>query len=226
MKIDTTLLEKYTFLTGTYPFLQNKNPAGFTSDQKRYIDVLYDAAYHNKPLSTKKEERLRLKKMRAAYDPLELEKKSAPLADRVIESSFFKKACTVFCYISYNNEIDTKKIIDTILKTNKQLAVPVVQGTEMIAAGVDCLDNFINNKYGIPEPAVFTPLSKEEIDLVITPAFGFNPFGFRIGYGGGFYDKFLAGFPGISLGIVLRDFLLFDFVPSAHDIPVDCLIIE
>ena len=78
----------------------------------------------------------------------------------------------------------------------------------MIPAVINSLNNLERNKFGILEPRKYKIIDKNDIDLVIVPAFGYNPLGYRIGYGGGYYDVFLKDFKGFSIGMVLKDFLI------------------
>lgn len=226
MDLADTVKNKYSYLSNRLSFLKGKNPGNFNPDQQKCIHTLYEYFYNYKSFPGKETLRKELKKQRAACDTPMLEAKSSAIAEKVLKSRAFTDARTVFCYLSYNKEIKTDAIVEAVLKQQKRLAVPVVTGSVMVAAGVKSLDNFEKNSYGILEPMDYTPFDKEEIDLIIVPGFGFNPFGYRVGYGGGFYDKYLDDFRGTALGLVFSDFVLYNFVPSGYDIPVNQLIIE
>ena len=94
----------------------------------------------------------------------------------------------------------------------------------MIASKITQLDNFKKNKYGILEPQKIEKINKIDIDLVIAPGLAFNTLGYRIGYGGGYYDNFLKNFEGMSIGMILKEFILTTLIPEEFDQPIKKLV--
>lgn len=172
----------------------------------------------------KKELRELLKTKRAEYPDKKLKIKSQKISDILINSTEYKESKAVFCYISFNKEIDTFSILNNAVK-NKILAVPVIKNNEMICAKIDTLNNLEKNKYGIYEPKKYAEIDKDIIDLAVVPALAFNSFGYRLGYGGGYYDRFLQDFKGIGVGLVLKEFIVDTLATEEHDLPVDKIII-
>ena len=81
---------------------------------------------------------------------------------------------------------------------------------------------------GIPAPPDTAPIIKpEELELIIVPAFRYDKAGYRIGYGGGYYDRYLSGLPAFTAGIARKRLMKDDLLPvEAHDIPVNCVVTE
>lgn len=213
---------KIEFLYKNIPSLKKIN--NFTNEQKACLENIYN--FYRKSLDNNKvslrtffiEERRKLNKDTLLEKSLELNKK-------ISRTNEFKNAKTVFCFISFDNEISTLYLLKKIIDENKKLCVPVIKGNIMIQAGISNLTGFKKNKFGIMEPQVYNEIDKDQIDLAIVPALCYNALGYRIGYGQGFYDKFLIDFKGKSVGMVLKEFLINNMIPEHHDEPVDKIII-
>lgn len=98
----------------------------------------------------------------------------------------------VFLPIKKNNEINTYPIIDWLFSENKNIILPLVIGDDMINCKVEKGFKTQLNSYQIPEPISFTEIDSKEIDVILIPMFVSDKKGNRVGYGGGYYDKFLA----------------------------------
>lgn len=145
--------------------------------------------------------------------------------------SIFEKSECVFCYVSFRSEVDTLQLLQYALDEKKTVAVPKIniQTREMKACVISRVsDNLGRGEYGILEPLTCCPEAEyEKIDLIIAPGLAFSPRGERLGYGGGYYDKFLEKYPGITTCALTYDRLIFDFLPvKDNDRPVDYLITE
>lgn len=149
----------------------------------------------------------------------------------LVKSDFFIKAKKIFIYVSYKNEVDTKKIIQYSLKNKKEIYVPKTYLNEknMKAVKINSLDELIVDNYGILEPKY---VDKNNIgnnfDLIIMPGVAFDRCGNRIGYGGGYYDKYLLNIKEDIKKIALAyDIQVIDDIHrEKHDIKVDCIITE
>ncbi|MDE2808071.1 MAG: 5-formyltetrahydrofolate cyclo-ligase, partial [Gemmatimonadota bacterium] len=138
----------------------------------------------------------------------------------------------VHTYVSSKeNEVDTRTLICTCLAQGKRVAVPVVMpGTKTLAhALIDGLDQLIVGPWGLaqPDPATATWLPAEaRIDLVVVPGLAFDRRGHRIGWGSGYYDRFLAQVQTVKIGLCY-DELVLDRIPGEpHDVPVDMVVAE
>ncbi len=140
----------------------------------------------------------------------------------------YERASVIFAYISEGREPDTVGIIRQALADGKTVALPVsLDGGIMEPRRIRGLDELVPGRFHIPAPPASAPLVDEEsIDLIIVPAVTFNGHGFRLGRGGGYYDRFLARSGAVSVGLG-RDRLIRDDVPlEAHDQGVTCLVTE
>ncbi len=177
-------------------------------------------------MENKIELRKRLKLQRSNSDITELNNKSEKLNKMLVELKEFQDAKVVFCYISFDKEINTFNILNYCLKYNKILCVPVIrEDSIMIPCRITSLDGLVKNKFNILEPEIIDVIDKRQIDFTVVPALGFNSSGYRIGYGKGYYDIFLKTYIGFSAGMVLKEFLIEEFIPDKFDIPVNKLVI-
>ena len=141
----------------------------------------------------------------------------AAIAARVAASDAFSKAPLVLAYCSVGSEVDTHALIREALRRGKVVALPrVVPGTRMMTwHAIGSLADAAPGFAGIPEPADedATRLDVASADaraLALVPGLIFDRQGFRLGYGGGFYDTFLSIFPGRSLGLIREQQLIDD----------------
>ncbi len=141
----------------------------------------------------------------------------------------FQAARRVFLYISFGREVDTRALIDLCRKLKKPAAAP----TNLKAGSMDFallerpLSELPTGVYGIPQPPDDAPrVTPEAGDLVIVPGLCYDRELYRLGRGGGYYDRFLERCPAFKVG-VCREELVVDRVPrEAHDQRVDCLVTE
>ena len=170
----------------------------------------------------KKELRKKYTKVRA--DVEDKEGKDRLIRDNLRQLDIYKKAKSVFVFISYKSEVDTRGIIEDILADGKKLLVPLVKGSEMIAVEVKGIDDLEPNKMGILEPKSGDKVT--DVDLTITPGLAFDKRGYRLGYGGGYYDKFFAKVDTIRMGIGYSDQYVESLVHEDYDKALEYLLTE
>lgn len=141
---------------------------------------------------TKSEYRKFYKNVRKNIDDVSFIEKSNKIFEYLIDMDVVNNAKTIFVYLSYNREVSTEKIIDFLLEKGKTVLIPKcdIQTETMIAVQYTDKLSLIDGSYGIKEPICSNEFSGD-IDLVIVPGIAFDQFGNRIGYGKGYYDKFL-----------------------------------
>lgn len=149
----------------------------------------------------------------------------------VVDSEHYKSAKTIFIYVSCNNETDTHKIIKKMLEDKKIVCVPKVLSLKegMIAVKINNFDDLKPGLYGILEPAEKqNKIDENNIDTVFLPGVAFDLNGGRIGYGGGFYDRFLGKSREDTVKIALAyEFQIMSNVPMEDtDMRVDGIITE
>ncbi len=151
------------------------------------------------------------------------QQKDKKIAEMLIESDFYKKAQTIMVYMSYNGEVSTDELIEIMLKDGKTLCAPVCIDKEtMIAKSFTQISEFSKGMYGIKEPK---GEKVSDIDLVIVPGVAFNEEKHRIGYGAGYYDRFLENTNAISCGLFYQ-MQKADFTADETDKKLDYVITE
>lgn len=139
---------------------------------------------------------------------LNCEELSKKIHGNLFSTKEWKEAKNIFCYFSIKNEVDTQNLLSI---KEKNWYIPKISGEKLLI----CPYNFCQlkeNRFGIPEPNS-TPVNNDEIDLVILPALAADKNGYRIGYGGGYYDRFLGSLKKkIDKIILLYSDLVFDHI--------------
>lgn len=134
----------------------------------------------------------------------------------------YQNAKTVYGYLPYNQEVRTVPMLEQALRDGKKVAVPKVCGDTMRFLYLTDLNAVAKGYAGIPEPIADEPVAHDETALVLMPGLAFDPQGHRMGYGGGFYDKFLAQEPNHPTVALCYDFQMLPHLETeSHDIPVD-----
>ena len=139
--------------------------------------------------------RRRIRDLKRAMSPEEIEARSAKLGELFAKTEAYCQAKTIYGYLPYNQEVRTVPILEQAIRDGKRVAVPKVYGEEMKFIWMDDLSTVSNGYAGIPEPIADDPVADDPTALVLMPGLAFDSQGHRIGYGGGFYDKFLASEP-------------------------------
>ena len=131
---------------------------------------------------------------RAAQSAADKQKADGEIARRVLESEAYRRAACVFAYVSTVQEIDTRALLRAALAAGKTVCVPLCGAAgEMTARQIASLDELRPGAYGIEEPdAAAREIVPDDIDLVLVPALACDRQGYRLGYGGGYYDRFLC----------------------------------
>ena len=140
-----------------------------------------------------------------------------------------KNADIVLSYVSVRDEADTRMLLNFLLDSGKSTAVPRCrENGEMDFFAINDINSMALSPYGIPEPEYNEDLIINDFNgaVCIVPGLAFDKNGKRIGYGAGYYDRYLENKGIVTAGLCYSE-LLFDSVPSeAHDISVDYIITE
>lgn len=177
-----------------------------------------------------RQEILNLRKVLTAE---EVASKSESIFNRLASSAMFVKSKNVMVYMDFKNEVSTNLIINYLLKSDKGVIIPItISGTRnmILSQLLDPNKELERNSYGIlePKPQYIRKANPELLDLVIVPGVAFDISGYRIGYGGGYYDTFFNKLakPIISIALAF-DLQIVESVPvEDHDRPVNYIFTE
>ena len=173
----------------------------------------------------KKELRRGIRERKRAMTEEEIVTRSAALGKAFAASELYRSAKTIYGYLPYNQEVRPVPLLEQALRDGKKVAVPKVIGDEMVFIYLDDLSQVEKGYAGIPEPIANEPVAQDETALVLMPGLAFDREGHRIGYGGGFYDKFLQREPKHPTLALCYEFQMLPHLETEdHDIPVDCVL--
>ena len=173
----------------------------------------------------KKELRAQIRALKRAMTEEQIVSKSEKLGELFAASELYKNAKTIYGYLPYNQEVRTVAMLEQAIRDGKKVAVPKCYGDTMNFIYMDDLSKVESGYAGIPEPIADDPVADDKTALVLMPGMAFTKNGDRMGYGGGFYDKFLAAEPEHPTLALCYDFQMVDSLPTEeYDIPVDCVL--
>lgn len=162
----------------------------------------------------------------------EIREKSNKIKEKLMGLEKFKEAQVIFSFISFGDEVDTHEIIKESLKLGKRVGVPVTipEGRKLLVSELYDFDKELELGYYdilAPKEEYIREIHPKEIDVVLVPGVVFTPAGYRIGYGGGYYDRFFSKNKDIYKIGLCFDMQIADEIPiDLYDIPVDIIITE
>ncbi|WP_431189495.1 5-formyltetrahydrofolate cyclo-ligase [Aciduricibacillus chroicocephali] len=166
-----------------------------------------------------------------ALDSEEKKRIESQMLEILQNRQIWKKAKTVAITVSQGFEWDTKPFIEAAWAAGKTVCVPKCEpeSKQLTFHAFTSYDQLEVVYYGLlePKPNETEIVEKNSIDLIVVPGLMFDKRGYRVGFGGGFYDRYLAGYKNRTVSLVSEDIQLVDHVPNeSFDIPVECLITE
>ena len=177
-------------------------------------------------METKKDIRKRVLEARKAITKKEWEEKSDCICEKVTSHPFFLESDEIYSYMDYRSEVGTKKIIEKAWKMGKRVAIPKTDGDKMSFYYIHSFDDVLPGNWNILEPKTDEPAEGKNV-CVIMPGSVFDRKRNRIGYGKGYYDKYLSehsGYVTIALAFELQ---MLDEIPSEEfDIKPQCIMTE
>lgn len=176
----------------------------------------------------KNEERKCFLEMRRAISPEERARLDALVCKSIIESASFRYADVILSYFPVGFEIDVTEVITEAYRRGKRVAFPKCYAPgQMSFHFCDSIDDLSPGFKSIPEPdQKREAYNGEPGALCLVPGLVFDRCGYRIGYGGGYYDRFLSSFVGGSMGIIYRAFVIDRVSKSRFDRTVDAIVCE
>ena len=173
--------------------------------------------------------RRELRARREAIDPRDKQVWDAAICRGIMEHASFRAAQVILGFVPIGTEPDIKPALEEALRLGKALFLPCcdAETREMIFRRVQSLDELVPGAHGIPEPpGTNCQLSIVNCQLCIVPGLAFDEAGFRLGYGGGYYDRFLASFKGSTMGVCYGMMRQAALPREAHDLAVEIVITE
>ena len=164
---------------------------------------------------------------RRKLDKESIIKKGNILKEKLFSLEEYKKAKTVMFFVSFGKEVYTHNMVQEALREeDKSVVIPKIVDFELIPCIIEKFSGLQRSSYGILEPVEAKSANLNEIDIVLVPGIGFDKNGYRIGFGKGYYDKFLKNTKALKIGLCMD----FGIIDSIHydkwDIPMDIVMIE
>ena len=166
-----------------------------------------------------------MKEKKRAMTPEQIEAASVRLGELFAQCEPYQQAETIYFYLPYNQEVRTLPMIEKAFADGKRVAVPKVYGDEMRFIYIEDLSGIAKGSFGIPEPVADEPVANDPKALILMPGLAFDCEGHRIGYGGGYYDKYLNAQPGHPTVALCYAFQMQSHLETEEfDIPVDLVL--
>ena len=148
------------------------------------------------------------------------------LTDQFLKHPFYQEAKVIATYLSFHHEFQTRELIEQALKDGKKVLIPKTYTKGRMDFVVYDPQQLVKTAFGLLEPqGDLEVVDASQIDLIHVPGLAFTTEGYRIGYGGGYYDRYLEQFTGHTLSTVYPCQIQ-DFSPENHDIPVQEVLID
>jgi 5-formyltetrahydrofolate cyclo-ligase len=182
-------------------------------------------------MNGKNDIRKRIIGLRNAMPREEIEAASLKITKTLKGMDEILRASTVMVYLSFGSEVLTDDLVRWGWGEGKRIVVPFCspESREMTACRIDGFDELEKGHYGIraPKAGRLRPVSRGEIDVIIVPAVAFDRLGYRVGYGGGYYDRFLPAAPqAAKIGAAFACQIIEEIPVEPYDITMDCIVTE
>ena len=148
------------------------------------------------------------------------------LTERLLHHPFYQEAKVIATYLSFPHEFQTQELIEQALRDCKKVLIPKTYPKGRMDFVVYDPQQLVKTSFGLLEPqGDLEVVDVSQIDLIHVPGLAFTTEGYRIGYGGGYYDRYLKHFSGNTLSTVYPCQIR-DFIPEDHDIPVQEVLVD
>lgn len=167
--------------------------------------------------------------IRAAIPRWERERRSTSIQARLLGYDRYLTGGAVFTYIAKGDEVGTLELITAAWAEGRRVAAPrcLDANGRMAFYWIQSWGDVQPGRFGVLEPVeTCPPAQAEENDLCVVPALSFDASGYRLGYGKGYYDRFLSGFPGVSVGFCFEACMTWRLPRDSYDRPVDAVITD
>ena len=177
----------------------------------------------------KQDIRRRMLKQRFALTPSQVQEVGDAVRNRLVETDLYGRARCLGCYVSVKNEVDTHRLIQVALEGGKRVGVPVTRKKQsLVHLEIHTLSGLRSGPFGLLEPAGGDRIEipPGDFDLMLVPGAAFDRRGNRIGFGAGYYDRFLARTSAPKVGLAYAFQVLGRLPAALHDIRLDYLVTE
>jgi 5-formyltetrahydrofolate cyclo-ligase len=174
--------------------------------------------------------RAQIRQYRERMDPELKARQDDAIFSRVLSLREYAKARVIFTYVSKQIEVDTTALICSALESGKKVAVPlcIPETIGMEFYEINSLDELVSGTYGVlePDPSKSRLVKNQKNSICIVPGLSFDSQGYRLGYGKGYYDRFLSGYQGTTVGLCYAKCMKWELPHGYYDRPVDILVTE
>lgn len=174
-------------------------------------------------MKTKNDLRRTVLELRKKKTPQEILDESRAVLHRLEASELYIKSACILTYVGFQGEVETRPLIEKAWEDGKNVSVPRVEGRDIVFCPLTDFSQLKEGTFHVPEP-VSAPASIKGDVLVIVPGVAFDEKCNRIGYGKGFYDRYLREHPQYTAAALAFDWQIFDFIPHTdYDRQPDCI---
>ena len=147
------------------------------------------------------------------------------IRDNLRKIDFYRKAESIGVYYSIGSEVQTHDLIQEFFNQGKEFALPRVEKNDLVFKKISSLTDLEPGNFGVMEPKEKCKTIKN-IDVILVPSIALTREGYRLGYGFGFYDRYLHGGKSMKIGLSYAKNVLKLFPTDSHDVKMDCIVTE
>jgi len=177
-------------------------------------------------MNEKTELRKQFLALRNGIDPHKRKADSEVICQKALSLMKDEGVRAVFVYLSAGSEVETHALIQELCRQSVTVAVPACDTTTHTMDAVRYCEDLIPDSYGILTPRHKEVILPSAIDLILVPALAFDKEGYRLGYGGGYYDRYLKNFTKASVGLCFSACMTESLPHEAHDCAVSRVLTE
>lgn len=152
------------------------------------------------------------------------EEHDSVIFNKIISLEEYKQSYLILIYVSLKDEVNTIQLIKHSLEIGKKVAVPKCEGNEMAFYYINSLEDLEEGKFGILEPKTNELVNDFDNSICVIPGLAFDKQNNRIGYGKGFYDRFLENYKGIKIGLAYKECICDKIDANENDVKMDKVI--
>ena len=150
---------------------------------------------------------------------------SKQIQDNLRKIEFFRNAKSIGAYYSIGSEVRTQDILQEVLKSGKEVSLPKVVKKDIVFKKINSLSDLEQGNFSVMEPKDYCEDVKK-IEVIIVPAIALTRVGHRLGYGFGYYDRYLSAKKPKTIALSYSKQIIKSFPYSDHDVRIDCMVTE